>query len=138
MEVIGDRRPVWPAVLLLPVLALVGVGLAHGSAHHVTPPGSADGIVFAAAPEGTWHLFVTRRGRLVQLTNADGADLAPAWSPDGRRIAFQSTRDGNWEIYVMNADGSEVHRLTHGEAEDGEPSWSADGKRIAFVHDGHL
>ena len=137
-DVIGDGRPVWAAVLLLPVLALLGVGLVHSPSHHVTPPGSADGIVFAAAPEGTWHLFVTRRGQLVQLTDGNGADLAPAWSPDGRRIAFQSTRDGNWEIYVMNADGSDVHRLTHGEAEDGEPSWSADGKRIAFVHDGRL
>ena len=96
------------------------------------------GIVFAADPKGTWHLFVTGRGGLVQLTNADGSDLAPAWSPDGHRIAFQSNRDGNWEIYVMNADGSDVRRLTDDDAQDGEPSWSPDGRRLAFVHSGRI
>jgi Tol biopolymer transport system component len=125
-------------MLPLPVIALVVIGLLHGSTHHVTPAGSANGIVFAAAPEGTWHLFLTGPGGLVQLTDADGSDLAPAWSPDGRRIAFQSNRDGNWEVYVMNADGRNVRRLTDDDGEDGEPSWSPDGKRIAFVHDGHL
>ncbi len=50
-----------------------------------------------------------------------------------RRIAFSSNRDGNWEIYVMNADGSGVvTRLTDNEAIDYSPSWSPDGLRIAF------
>jgi hypothetical protein len=137
-RVIGSRRPRWPALLPLPVLALIAVGLAHGSTHHVTPVGSEDGIVFAASPEGTWHLFMTRAGALVQLTDGDGSDLAPAWSRDGRRIAFQSNRDGNWEIYVMDADGSNVRRLTDDEGQDGEPSWSPDGRRLVFVHDGRL
>lgn len=39
-------------------------------------------------------------------------DMWPAWSPDGRRIVFTSTRDGDPEVYVMNADGSEPRRLT--------------------------
>jgi WD40-like Beta Propeller Repeat len=137
-RLISARSTVWPALLPLPVLALVAVGLAHGSTHHVTPRGTADGIVFAAAPHGTWHLFETRGGAVVQLTAGHGADLAPAWSPDGRRIAFQSNRDGNWEIYVMNADGTGIRRLTDDDARDGEPSWSPDGRRIAFVHNGHL
>jgi hypothetical protein len=135
---IGSTRTIWPALLSLPVIALVVIGLLHGSTHHVTRAGSVNGIVFAAAPEGTWHLFVTQRGKLVQLTDSKGSDLAPAWSPDGRRIAFQSNRDGNWEIYVMNADGSNVRRLTDDDGRDGEPSWSPDGRRLAFVHDGRL
>jgi len=137
-RLINARRTIWPAMLPLPVLTLLVIGLAHGSTHHVTPLASAKGIVFAADPKGTWHLFVTGRGGLVQLTNADGSDLAPAWSPDGHRIAFQSNRDGNWEIYVMNADGSDVRRLTDDDAQDGEPSWSPDGRRLAFVHSGRI
>jgi Tol biopolymer transport system component len=135
---IGHRRLLWPAVLSPAVAALLVVGLVHGPTHHVTARGWADGIAFALAPEGTSHVFVTRGGKLVQLTDSDGADLAPAWSPDGRRVAFQSSRDGNWEIYVANADGSNVRRLTDDDARDGEPSWSPDGNRIAFVRDGRL
>jgi Tol biopolymer transport system component len=47
-------------------------------------------------------------------------------------IAFQSSRDGNYEIYVMNADGTEQTRLTDNSARDMNPSWSPDGRKIAF------
>jgi Tol biopolymer transport system component len=75
--------------------------------------------------------------------NADGSGLrrltrntrnhAPAWSPDGQKIAFASVRDGNQEIYVMNADGSGQRRLTRNMAGDYLPAWSPDGRKIAFV-----
>ena len=67
-----------------------------------------------------------------RLTNNAAADVEPAWSPDGSRIAFASTRDGNFEIYVMNADGSNQTRLTNNAAADDQPAWSPDGTRIAF------
>jgi TolB protein len=134
----GRRRLGWPVALLPVVVALLVIGLAHGATHHVTTHGAADRIAFAYAPEGTSHIFVTRGNELVQLTDSDYSELAPAWSPDHRRIAFQSNRDGNWEIYVASADGSDVRRLTDDDSRDGEPSWSPDGKRIAFVRDGHL
>ena len=50
-------------------------------------------------------------------------------------IAFVSARDGNWEIYVMTAQGADVRRLTDGPAQDGYPSWSADGREIVFTSD---
>ena len=58
--------------------------------------------------------------------------MSPSWSPDGRRIAFQSDVDEDWEIFVMNADGSGVTQLTDNEAWNLTPSWSPDGRRIAF------
>jgi len=50
-------------------------------------------------------------------------DEDPAWSPDGKRIAFQSDRDGNYEIYTVNADGSDPVRLTDQRGGDYWPSW---------------
>ena len=69
------------------------------------------------------------------LTRNPGSDVEPAWSPDGREIAFASDRDDNDEIYVMNADGSGPRRLTENPAGDVCPTWSPDGRRIAFVSD---
>jgi Tol biopolymer transport system component/Flp pilus assembly protein TadD len=67
-----------------------------------------------------------------RLTQQPG-DTAPAVY--GGTIAFMSNRDGNWEIYTMNLDGSGLRRLTNNAALDGLPVWSPDGKTIAFVSD---
>jgi len=56
-----------------------------------------------------------------------------AWSPDGSKISFASDRDGNFEIDVMNADGSRQTRLTSNSGVDLLPSWSVDGSKIAFT-----
>ena len=67
-----------------------------------------------------------------RLTASDSGDDYPAWSPDGKKIAFMSRREGNGEIYVMDADGDNPIRLTNNEfAGDGQPAWSPDGNKIA-------
>src|SRR5438309_10881162 len=66
-----------------------------------------------------------------QLTRTSASNLRPVWSPDGKRIAFQTNRDGPYHIYVMDADGGNVRQLTSGDADDRHPTWSPDGKRIA-------
>jgi TolB protein len=69
---------------------------------------------------------------MVTVTDRDD-DTAPALSSDGQKIVFMSRRDGNWEIYLINADGSNLTRLTDDPAMDGLPTWSPDGRAIAYV-----
>ncbi len=73
----------------------------------------------------------------VNLTNHPANDFSPEWSPDGSKIIFRTDRDGNHEIYVMNADGSNPVNLTKHPAEERSPAWSPDGRRIAFSSDRH-
>ena len=74
---------------------------------------------------GGYRLSVSERARTP-------APPAPAAAAANGPIAFASERDGNWEIYAMNADGSGVVRLTNNSTTDRQPSWSPDGRRIAF------
>lgn len=71
-------------------------------------------------------------GNLQSLTT-QGEDTAPALSRDGQKVVFMSVRDGNWEIYLINADGTNLKRLTNDPGRDGLPTWSPDGRLIAFV-----
>jgi hypothetical protein len=66
------------------------------------------------------------------LTDND-TDTSPSISPDGQRVAFMSQREDNWDIYLINIDGTDLTRLTTDEANDGLPTWSPDGRAIAFV-----
>jgi len=63
----------------------------------------------------------------------DPSDTAPAWSPDGKRVAFISARSGNWELYLIDAAGGKETRLTDNRAVDVAPTWSPNGKQLAFL-----
>jgi TolB protein len=67
---------------------------------------------------------------LRKLTSNPANDFDPAWSPDGRMIAFRSERDGNTEIYVMAADGSAQRNLSRDPSDDWGPTWSPDGQVV--------
>ena len=111
-------------------------------------------IVFVSNRDGDEQIYVmdSEGGNVMKLTDVHddegnptlaapqlvstthGAfNLHPDWSPDGTKIAFVSTRDGNNEIYVMNANGSNPTNLTNHSASDLFPTWSPDGTKIAFV-----
>lgn len=65
------------------------------------------------------------------LTNHKASDVFPAWSPDGKQIAFTSNRDGDLNIYVMDADGRNLKQVTTGKV-NRAPTWSPHRKKIAF------
>ena len=62
-------------------------------------------------------------------------NFLPAWSPDGTKIAFMTNRDGNQEIYVMDANGSNPRRITRHPGIDATPTWSPAGNQIGFTSD---
>ena len=68
-----------------------------------------------------------------QLTNTTKKDKHPRWSPDGKRILFESNRSGDNQLWVIDRDGGEARQLTTIATEAGNGMWSPDGKMIAFV-----
>jgi len=83
---------------------------------------------------GLWTLPVAG-GTASRITDEYSDARQPAWSPDGRRIAYQGYRDGTWRIWSIAPDGSDAKTLTNGSFDDREPHWSPDGSRIAFSSD---
>src|SRR5438132_8428015 len=92
-------------------------------------------IVVASSRTGRFQLYAAERANLAQLRKImDDTAVAtePAFSPDGSRIAFTSTRDGQPEIYIMDADGTSAGRLTNSPGADGDASFTADGQSVVF------
>jgi Tol biopolymer transport system component len=97
------------------------------TSHAVTdnPTNSVTAEIYVIDLDGT--------GKPERLTNNTEEERAPAWSPDGKRIVFSCRRGGpDFEICVMNADGTGQVQLTDNNVPDLTASWSPDGKRIVF------
>lgn len=92
---------------------------------------SPDGNKLAYSEYG--DIYVNVADNSVNLTNDPADDREPAWSPDSTKIAFASNRGGNYDIYLINADGSGLKRLMDNQADDREPVWSPDGTQLAFT-----
>jgi Tol biopolymer transport system component len=81
-----------------------------------------------------WRMPLHGNGteRALPLISSTRLEFLPKYSPDGLRIAFESNRSGNEEIWICNADGSHLVQLTAFRAWAGSPRWSPDGQKIAF------
>jgi Tol biopolymer transport system component len=109
----------------------VGPDLGQGPQGPVFPGANAP-----SRPEAElWLRAADGGGEPVRITDAAGDDRSGSWSPDGERLVFDTTRDGNTELYIVAADGSNPVRLTDEAAEDWAASWSPDSQVIAFTSD---
>ena len=82
-----------------------------------------------------WAFFPLLTGQQpeeINLTNHPADDRYASYSPDGTRIIFESNRDGNWNIYLMDANGDHTQRLTTSDFDDRGPSWHPDGSKVIF------
>ena len=90
-------------------------------------------------PEGDLELFVMDPdGTNVRQLTFNGAginDAWPRWSPNGKQIVFHSNVDGNFEIYIINADGSDLTRVTNYPGIEQFPEWSPNGKQLVIRRD---
>jgi Tol biopolymer transport system component len=129
---------------------LFGGGLVAGVGLFLTACGASKprpDLAFVSTRDGDYAVSAMNEdgARQVRLTaekgNASSSDalffqIDPAWSPDGRLLAFASKRSGTFDIYLMNSDGSGSRALTSTSADDANPTWSPDGRSIAFDRGG--
>ena len=111
-----------------------------------SPRISPDGrFVAYVTNETTWEensfdtqigMVMTSTGERYQLTHAKKSSRDPRWSPDSKRLAFLSDRDGSQQIYLISPAGGEATQLTHFEGGVRDFAWSPDGRHIAFTSAG--
>ena len=122
------------------VLAVSALGAGGAKPAATVFPGRNGLIAFQSFRDGSSQIYTETvpPSPVKRLTKGPHCFALPAWSPDGRRIAYEYNRDPdgkparNSDIYVMNANGNFPKRLTTTAGFDGDPAWSPDGKRIVF------
>jgi Tol biopolymer transport system component len=115
-------------------LAVLAAALAAGGAAPAARPGVNGHLLIASGHRHEMTLFAMQpRNNGDRLMLNYGADQGATYSPDGTRIAFMNNYDGDYEICVMNADGTGITQLTKNSALDAYPSWSPDGTKIVFT-----
>src|SRR5262249_40212262 len=103
-----------------------------------SPDGQRIALAITEPPKGNtrithiWMMTVSPR-ELRQFTNSTKSESSPRWSPDGKKLAFISGRDGSPQIFVIPADGGEAIKLTDGKNGIQSFDWSPDGRQISFL-----
>ncbi|MDQ2860462.1 MAG: prolyl oligopeptidase family serine peptidase [Pseudomonadota bacterium] len=143
----GDHDANWPAEGGLapdpasgaetPAVTIWSIGLKAGAPVKVAegdaPALSARGVVAFVKDKQVWTAPIGGKGKAERLFFDRGADGSPAWSPDGRRLAFVSGRGDHAFIGVFTAKDRPILYLAASTAKDSSPRWSPDGTRVAFI-----
>ncbi len=135
--------------LYLSLAALFATGISHASedkigvmADHPSPSPSGQELVFSADFDGPGSLWISaldgsrlRKISPPSITSIANTDMEPAWSPDGRLIAYTSItgESRSSDIWIVQASGTYPLKLTANGASNSSPAWSPDGRKIAFV-----
>ncbi|MCH8830659.1 MAG: PD40 domain-containing protein, partial [Planctomycetes bacterium] len=125
-------KPV-PQLLLVILLGCSDAQLVEKEKSSKTPRGLISEFAYASRRNGTVGIYLRSGDSERLLTAAFKTADAPAWSPDGRKIVFQSNDRGNTDIYLMVVGSGKAKRLTSHKTHDTYPAWSPDGKTIAFT-----
>jgi TolB protein len=126
---LGSRRILASVIGAAALVAMLLAASPAGASY----PGT-NGLLAVVRNGDIWTMATS--GRLVRRLTRTGNYGSPRWSPDGKRIAFQSTgRTGPEEIFIINADGSGLIQVTTAKSNQSGPTWSPDGKMIAFESD---
>lgn len=127
-----------PAIGDIAIINKDGKGLkilTDGKGNYGFPSWSPDGkkLVYRASTDSVKGLFIIdiESGHITQLTN-NSQDNFPVWSPKTDLIAFTSKREGNYDLYTIHADGSELKRITTDPGNEAHSVWSPDGEWLAF------
>ena len=141
----GVARSLRSARLVLCLVALAaplatGAAAPAATSARSATPGTNGHLLVASGHRHEMGLFAMQPRSGDRLLLEYGGDQGAAYSPDGTKIAFMNNYDGDYEICVMNADGTGTRQLTKNSSFDGYPGWSPDGTKIAFTsnRDGDL
>lgn len=92
-------------------------------------------IIFQSDLDGDNEIYILTVAGVRRLTDNTWDDRYPRWSPDGKRIAFSANPKGNFDLFVMDADGGNLAAVTDSPEDEVDVAWSADGNSLAFTRD---
>ena len=132
-------KPRLIVIIIAPVLALAAIAAVAYVVLYPIPEGFDISVSLPGTEGGGSDVFMITADDLEQLTSNSATDIQATWAPDCSRIAFASNRPGfspNYDIYMMNPDGTGVVTVVDSPGVDMHPNWSPDGTRLVFSH-GH-